>query len=285
MSQVASPVIAVADGVVALGRGARRGSGVVLGPGRVVTLGHHLVSDRVETFVAGGRSREARVIGVDRVVGVAVLEVPTGDAPAVNWADRTPAIGARVFALGNPGTGLRVTEGRVSAQAVTIRMRGRPLEAIEHTAPMPRGAGGGPLVDESGSVLGLNALRGEPQFLLALPAAAVRAAIDRVTEGRQPPRLGIALVPPRASRRMRRAVGLPDRDGLLVRAVEDGSPAAKAGVHAGDLLVRLGDDELGAIDDLFAALDARAGAPSVGLRIIRATEESDLTLELSGDQP
>src|SRR5262249_54569706 len=83
-----------------------------------------------------------------------------------------PAIGAPVFALGNPGTGLRITEGQVSAAPLTIRSRdGRPLEVIEHTAPMPRGSGGGPLLDEHGAVLGLNALRGAPGFLLALPAA------------------------------------------------------------------------------------------------------------------
>ena len=276
--------MAVADRVVALGRGARRGSGLLLGPEHVVTLGHPLVSDRVETFLPDGQSREGRLIGVDRILGVAVLEVPTGDTPVLRWADGMPALGARVFALGNPGTGLRVTQGRVSADPLTIRVHGRPLEVIEHTAPMPRGAGGGPLVDESGLVLGLNALLGDPSFLLALPASAVRAAIDRVLEGRQPPRLGVALVPPGAGRRMRRAVGLPDREGLLVRAVEDGSPAAKAGVLAGDLLVRLGDDELTAIDDLYTALDARAGAASVGLRIVRATAESDLTIELSGER-
>ena len=274
----------VAGGVVALGRGARRGSGLVLGPGRVVTLGHRLLSERVETFLPDGRSHEGRLIGVDRVLGVAVLEVPTGDAPLVRWADGVPPIGATVFALGDPGTGLRVTEGRVSAEPLTIRVHGRPLEVIEHTAPMPRGAGGGPLVDASGSVLGLNALLGDPHFLLALPATAVRAAVDRVLEGRQPPRLGVALVPPGAGLRMRRAVGLPDREGLLVRAVEAGSPAAKAGVLAGDLLVRLDDDELTAIDDLYGALDARASAASVDLRIVRGTAENDLTLELPRGQ-
>jgi serine protease Do len=193
-------------------------------------------------------------------------------------------VGTSVFALGNPGTGLRVTQGSVSAEPLTIRVRERALELIEHTAPMPRGAGGGPLVDETGSVLGLNALLSDPGFLLALPATAVRAAIDRVLEGRQPPKLGVAIIPPGAGRRMRRAVGLPDRDGLLVRAVEDGSPAAQAGVLAGDLLVRLGDVELRAIDDLYGALDAHAGGTSVGLRIVRATEENDLKLELPGDR-
>jgi serine protease Do len=208
--------------------------------------------------------------------------VPAHDAPPIRWADEVPPVGASVFALGNPGTRLRITQGRVSAEPLTFRIHERALEVIEHTAVMPRGAGGGPLVDETGAVLGLNALLGDPGFLLALPTSAVRAAVSRVLEGRQPPALGVAITPPGAVKRMRRAVGLPDRDGLLVRAVQDGSPAATAGVLAGDLLVRLADVELRGVDDLYGALDAHAGGGSVGLRVVRATEEADLTLELPG---
>src|SRR5262249_873092 len=158
-------ILALEDRVVALGRGARRGSGLVFAQHRAVTLRHPLRGERVETILGDGRSREGRVIGVDRAVGVAVLELDPGDAPPATWGESVPAIGAPVFALGNPGTGLRITEGRVSAAPLTIRSRdGRPLEVIEHTAPMPRGSGGGPLLDEHGSVLGLNALRGDPGF-------------------------------------------------------------------------------------------------------------------------
>jgi S1-C subfamily serine protease len=98
-------------------------------------------------------------------------------------------------------------------------------------------------------------------------------------------RLGVALVSPRAGRRMREAVGLPELDGLLVRAVEEGGAAAQAGVLAGDLLVRLGGTELASLDDLYAALDASAGARSVDLHIVRATEEIDLAVDLSGARP
>jgi serine protease Do len=257
----------------------------VVGRDRVVTLRHSLVAEEVETFLSDGRSREGRLVGVDRAVGVAVLEVETGDAPVATWAESLPTIGTTVVALGNPGTGLRITEGKVSAEPLTIRSRhGRPIEVIEHTAPMPRGAGGGPLVDENGSVLGLNALRGEPGFLLALPAATVRAAIDRALAGREPTRLGVALASPREGRRMRGAVGLPDRYGLLVRAVEEGGPAGKAGVLAGDLLVQLGSAELETLDDLYAALDASAGR-SVEVGIVRGTEEIHLAVDLSGARP
>jgi len=150
---------------------------------------------------------------------------------------------------------------------------------IEHTAPLPRGAGGGPLVNADGEVLGLNVLRADPGFLLALPGALVQRSIERLTAGEEEPgRLGIALVPARATRRLRAAVGLPERDGLLVRYVEEGGPAERAGVCKGDLLVGVGETDIASVDDAFAALDA-AGDP-VALRLVRGTEELELSVAL-----
>src|ERR1700736_1986088 len=115
MLQDTPRILAFGDRIVALGRGARRGSGLIVGEDRVVTLSHPLLADTVETLQSDGRRREGRVLGVDRRVGIAVLEVQTGDVPAAEWAQSLPRIGTTVYALGNPGTGLRITEGAVSA--------------------------------------------------------------------------------------------------------------------------------------------------------------------------
>jgi serine protease Do len=270
--------------VVSFGRGARRGCGFVIGQDRVVALSYRLRADTVETVFAGGERREGHVLGGDRSVGVAVLDVSTAEAPEVRWAPAPPTIGSAVFAIGDPGTGLRVTAGSVSADPLTVRSRdGHALQLIEHTAPLPRGSGGGPLVDGTGAVVGMNALRGDGGFLLALPARAVQDAVGRVIEGREPVRLGVALASVTASRRMRRAVGLPDRDGLLVQGVEDGGPADAAGVRQGDLLLSLAGVELKALGDLFVALDRGAGEETVALTVLRATDEVELSLDLRGD--
>jgi serine protease Do len=278
------PTIAhVGDGVVALGRGARRGSGLVVAQDRVVALSHQLRADLVEITVGDRDSREGRLMGIEHSLGIAVFEVATGDAPLPRWASSPPSIGAPVHALGNPGDGLRITAGAVSAAPLTIRSRrGTRLAVIEHTAPMPRGAGGGPLVDADGAVLGVNALRVEAGFLLALPATAVRDAVERVLEGREPARLGVALASPAASRRMRAAVGLPERDGLLVRGVENGSRAEQAGVASGDLLVALAGVGLRTFDDLHLALERAAGNPAVALRVVRVSDERELAIDLTG---
>ena len=148
-----------------------------------------------------------------------------------------------MLALANPGgRGLRVTLGFVSAAGRRFRLpRGRRIEgAVEHTAPLPRGSSGGPLVDTSGGLLGINAVRLDGGLILALPASAeIKRRAVALAGGETPERrrLGVAVAPPRVARRMRRAVGLPEHDGLLVRAVESGSPADAAGVERGDLIV------------------------------------------------
>jgi serine protease Do len=81
---------------------------------------------------------------------------------------------------------------------------------------------------------------------------------------------------------MRRAVGLPDHDGLLVEALDEGGPADRAGVKRGDLLVSIGGATLATIDDLHAALAANAGLCNTELRVLRATERVQLSVDLQG---
>jgi len=117
-------------------------------------------------------------------------------------------------------------------------------------------------------------VRMEGGLLLALPAdAALRERATALGRGEAPahPRLGLAIAPPRAARRLRAAVGLPQRDGLLVRGVEEGSPGAAAGLERGDLLVAAGGRPLGGVDDLFDALAAADG--ELELVAVRGTEE------------
>src|SRR3954447_15457793 len=248
----------VGPAVAGLGGGWARGSGVVIAPGRVLTAAHVLRGDEVSVTFADGRALAGRVAGADSDLDAGGVEVDTGGIVPVEWGDpAASAPGAAVFALANPGgQGLRTTFGLVSATGRSFRgPRGRRIPgSIEHTAPLPRGSSGGPLVDPEGRLLGLNAVRREGGLILAVPAdAALRARVDALASGEaaERPRLGVALAPPRAARRLRSAVGLPQRDGLLVHAVVAGSPAERAGVQRGDLLVAAGAAPLASADDLF----------------------------------
>ena len=287
---VAATAERIGPSVVGLGRGWGRGSGVIVAPGRVLTNAHVLRGEEVAVAFADGESAHGRLAGADAELDVAVIAVETGERPVLGFspgAVEAAGVGAPVFALANPGgRGLRTTFGLVSAAGRSFRgPRGRRIGgSIEHSAPLPRGSSGGPLVDLDGRLLGLNTVRTGGGLILALPAdEALQRRSEALAAGetRQRPRLGVAIAPPRAARRLRSAVGLPERDGLLVRHVEDDSPAARAGIERGDLLVAADGRPVTGLDDLFDALETGAGEP-LALRVVRGAEERDVAVDLAG---
>jgi len=267
--------------VVGIGRGWGVGSGVVIGPGRILTSAHNLRHDEVAVTFADGRRESGRVAASDPDLDLAVIDIDTGDVEPLQWSESElpPPAGRAVLALGNPGgRGLRVTPGFVSSTARAFRgPRGRRVGgAIEHTAPLPRGSSGGPLIDIEGNLLGINSVRVDPGLILAIPAdAALRERVEALGRGERPKtvRLGVAIAPPRVARRLRRAVGLPERDGILVRAVEPDSPADRAGLERGDLIVAAGSRDIDRVDALYEALDQARGESTLQLKIVRGTEE------------
>jgi serine protease Do len=283
----------VGPSVVGLGRGWGHGSGVVIADGHVLTNAHNLRRDEVTVSFADGRREAATVAGVDSDNDLAVLAVDTGDVPPVSWEPRGGelGIGAPVIALANPGgRGLRATLGFVSSSGRSFRgPRGRRIRgAIEHTAPLPRGSSGGPLVDPDGNLVGVNSLRMDGGLILAVPAGAtVKERVLGLSRGEavSPHRLGVAIAPPRVARRLRSAVGLPERDGLLVRAVEKGSPGAEAGLEPGDLIVAAAGNATANVEALYTALD---GVPTAGgdleLTLVRGTDERTVTATFAAEQ-
>jgi S1-C subfamily serine protease len=283
---IAEVAARVGPSVVGLGRGWGRGSGVVIAKDRVLTNAHNVRRDQATVVFADGRRETGEWTAVDTDLDLAVLSVDTGDAPAVTWEPGdAPGVGTPVVALANPGgRGLRTTLGFVASEGRSFRgPRGRRIAgAIEHTAPLPRGSSGGPLVDVEGRLLGLNAVRLEGGLIQAVPAnASVKERAESLGRGEAPtaPRLGVAVAPPRVARRMRRAVGLPEQSGLLVRGVEDGSPAAAAGIERGDLLVAAAGRELDSVDALYEVLDGVADGASVELTVVRGIDERPVQVE------
>jgi serine protease Do len=279
--------------VIGIGRGWGVGSGVVIAPGRVLTNAHNLRHDEVTVTFLDGHRQAGRVAASDPDLDLAVIDVDTGDVEPVQWAPEGAEVplGRTVLALANPGgRGLRVTPGFVSSAARSFRgPRGRRITgAIEHTAPLPRGSSGGPLVDTDGRLLGINSVRVDSGLILAIPAdGVVRERVEALGRGERPKaaRLGVAIAPPRVARRLRRAVGLPERDGVLVRAVEDGSAAERAGVERGDLIVAAAGRELDRMDSLYEVLDAARSEGVLELKIVRGTEERTVTVSFEESRP
>jgi serine protease Do len=279
---------AVGAAVVGVARHRAGGSGVVIGPDRVLTNAHNAGPEGVRVFFGDGRVEESEVAGVDVDGDLIVLTVATGDAPVVEWgAGEALELGTPVVAMSNPGgRGLRATLGLISATGRPFRgPRGRRIEgSVEHTAPLPAGSSGGPLLDLAGRLVGLNTHRLGEGFYLALPATgALQARVRALATGESPRgrRLGVGLAPVPVARRLRRAVGLPDAEGLLVRLVEEGSPAEAAGLGVGDLLVAAAGRPLVMVEDLHAVLDPFEGE-AIELRVLRGTEERTVTIRFAG---
>jgi serine protease Do len=113
-------------------------------------------------------------------------------------------------------------------------------------------------------------------LILAIPVdGSLRERIEALGRGEAPKRarLGVAIAPPRVARRLRRAVGLSERDGVLVREVETDSPAAAAGIERGDLLVAAGEHPLERVETLYEALDAARADGRLELTIVRGNDE------------
>src|SRR5258708_7961876 len=286
LDEIGASIRQLAEGagasVVGIGQGWGAGSGSVLGEGQVLTNAHNVRGDQVTVTFADGRTAEGSVAGHDIDSDLAVISVDTGETPALPWASGASVeMGKPVFALANPGgRGLRVTLGFVSGIERTFRgPRGRRITgSLEHTAPLLPGSSGGPVLDADGQLLAINTSRLGEGFYLAIPADEVlRGRADALARGESAtsPRLGIGIAPGHVARRLRRAVGLPDADGLLIREVAEASPAARAGLAAGDLIVAAGGRPLSTADDLFDAI-AAAGNGILELRVVRGADERTL---------
>lgn len=285
--EIQQAVVSISDrvgpSVVGVVNGWSHGSGIVIGPNRILTNAHNIRGDEMNVAFADGRTVAAKVLGVDADGDLAVLEADSGNVAPLEWApdEPAPSVGLPVFAVSNPGgRGLRVSFGLVSGTSRSFRgPRGRRISgSLEHTAPLLPGSSGGPVVNAAGQILGINTNRLGEGFYLAIPGGSgLKARADALGRGEMPerPRLGVALAPPEIARRMRRAVGLSDRDGLLIRGVEEGSPAEVAGLEEGDLIIRAAGRDVHALEDLQTALEnAKA---SLELTLLRGAEERTVT--------
>ena len=258
-----------------------RGSGIVIAAGKVLTNAHNLRDRTTLVTFADGRAEQGTVAGADEDGDLVVLDVDTAAVAPATWAEQLPQAGDVIFALSRGGHRARISFGMVSSVDVAFNgPRGRQVHGgIEHTAPLVRGASGGPVADASGHVVGLNTHRTGRGFYVARPIdEALRSTIADLAAGNSVvrPRLGVALAPPEVAAKLRASVGLPERTGLLVRGVEPDGPAANAGITEGDLLVAVGDNVLTSLEVLHDALGS--ASETLTLTVVRGTDERVVTV-------
>jgi S1-C subfamily serine protease len=256
------------------------GSAVVIAPdGYLLTSSHVVEGSRSgQASFVDGREMRFAVVGRDPLSDLAVLRADARDLVPARLGDAAELqVGQLVVAIGNPnGFAGSVTAGVVSAlgRSLPVGRRGGPMRLVENVvqtdAALNPGNSGGALVDGRGFVVGVNTAVAGIGLGLAVPIndATRRIVATLMADGRvRRALLGVAVgprpLPPRVAARLGR------RDGLEVIEVIEGGPAARAGLHAEDLIVGLDGTPLGAADDLQRLMTAeRIGRP-LELEIVR----------------
>lgn len=235
------------------------GSGFLIeADGHVVTNNHVIGdADRIVVTLNEGRELSATVVGRDARTDLALLKVNENrPLPFVRFADHGPQVGDWVVAVGSPfGLGNTVTAGIVSAHGRSVGAEGPYEGFLQIDAPINPGSSGGPAFNLRGEVVGVNTAIFTPSggnvgIGFAVPAKSAKSVIMALRQTGRVERgwLGVAiqeLTPPLAE-----GLGLADHKGALVSNVTPGSPAARAGLRAGDIVRRVNTNEVASVKDL-----------------------------------
>ncbi|HEY1548883.1 MAG TPA: trypsin-like peptidase domain-containing protein [Kofleriaceae bacterium] len=265
------------------------GSGFVVTPDGYVMTNSHVASGARELRVRtqAGETITGTVIGDDPAADLALVRVePSALSGAYLSIDGSvrPRVGQLAIAIGNPlGFESTVSAGVVSALGRSLRGKGNRLidGVIQHSAPLNPGNSGGPLLDSSSRVLGVNtAIIARSQglgFAVGVETAAWVLS-QLLAHGRvRRAYLGIGAARRPLDRRLAYAHGLGG-SAVEVQSVEKGSPAATAGLRDGDLIVRFGDSAIAGVDELHRVLRDRAAGSRVTLGVIRRGQRLDLDI-------
>ena len=262
--------------------GGGSGSGFFISPDGYALTNSHVVhgAGALRAALADGRRLEARLVGDDPDTDLAVVRVGAADLPHLQFADSDQLRPGQIaVAIGSPmGFQQTVTAGIVSALGRSLQAQsGRTIEPIIQTdAALNPGNSGGPLVDTRGRVMGVNTavIRPAQGICFAIAGNTARwVAGWLIKEGRvRRSFVGLAGQTVPLLRKLVRAYRLPAESGVLVARVEPGSPAARAGLRADDLIVAFGGAPTPRIDALHRMLTGdRIGRPAE-LRVLRGVE-------------
>lgn len=289
---LAAAVATAGRSVVQVGRGhGHTGTGVVWADDLVISASFH-TPDRNKVGIPGADGqgeievRDAEVIGRDPGTDVALLRVTGGGLTPATFRELGDlAVGNLALALGRPGRTVRASLRAIGVLGPEIRTpHGGKLDRyVESDRQIPRGFAGGPLIDADGAVIGMNTrtlLRGED---IAVPTATLRRVVAELAAhgGVRRGYLGVGAFPAQLPPPLAQLIGR-DR-GALVASVEDGAPAATAGVLVGDVIVELAGTPVTDPDSLRLALGDRPGE-AVELVVLRGGTRQALSVTL-GSRP
>ncbi|MCJ2115954.1 Do family serine endopeptidase [Methylobacterium sp. J-001] len=264
------------------------GSGFIISADGYVVTNNHVVdhAKTVQVTLDDGRTLDAKVIGKDAKTDVALLKINEGsNFPYVQFGKTAPQVGDWVVAIGNPfGLGGTVTAGIVSA-------RGRDIGAgpyddfLQIDAPINKGNSGGPTFNVNGEVVGVNTAIASPSggsvgLAFAIPAETVQAVVDQLRTDGKVARgyLGVQIQP--VTQDIADGLGLDKAKGALVDHAESGTPAAKAGLKAGDVIEKVNGDTVDSARELSRRIAGMKPGAKVELSYLRGGKADTATVTL-----
>ena len=262
------------------------GSGFAFTPDGLLLTNSHVVSaaKEIEVTLGDGRHCEATLVGDDPDTDLAVIRVPAGDLAVVTLGDSARLRpGQLVIAIGNPlGFQATVTAGVVSALGRSLRSsNGRLMDNIVQTdAALNPGNSGGPLVNSAGEVVGVNTAVILPAqgLCFAIPSNTARWVASQLLQHGRIRRgyLGVGGQTVKLQRRRVLELQLSADGGFLVLHVDPASPAAKAGIEEGDIVIALDDRPVSGADDLHRLLTEEAIGRNVKVALLRRGRRRDI---------
>ncbi|MGP9813496.1 Do family serine endopeptidase [Rhodopseudomonas sp. NSM] len=265
------------------------GSGFFISPDGYAVTNNHVVdhAKSVQVTTDDGTVHTAKVVGTDKKTDLALIKVDgKNDFTYVKFADQPARVGDWVVAVGNPfGLGGTVTAGIVSARGRDIGS-GPYDDYVQIDAPINKGNSGGPAFDTSGNVIGVNTAIYSPSggsvgIGFDIPAATAKLVIAQLKDKGVVTRgwLGVQVQPVTAE--IADSMGLKQARGALVDSPQDGSPAAKAGIAAGDVITAVNGAEIKDSRALARTISMMAPGSAVKLDVLHKGDSKTVTLDLA----
>jgi S1-C subfamily serine protease len=266
------------------------GSGTIIDSQGYILTNNHVVggAQKINVALWNGEILEGKLVGSCTVHDTAVVRVERKDLPAAKLGDSDKLrVGQKVYAIGNPfglSGGPTVTSGVISAVNRTIESQRGLLENLVQTdAAINPGNSGGPLVDLEGKVVAINtAIIPFAQGIgFAIPINAAKNCQGEMVRTGVSSRPWLGIVGLSVTEDLSRYYGLPLERGVLVTKVADQSPAERAGIVAGDMILRIDSGAIYSIEDLLSEIHNRKIGDKVRITVYRRKREQDLEATLT----
>ena len=269
------------------------GSGVIVSENGLILTNNHVIetADAIEVALADGRKLSASIVGADPESDLALLQVEAKDLPSITFASNDQlAVGDVVLAIGNPfGVGQTITQGIVSALGRNHLGINTYENFIQTDASINPGNSGGALIDTSGNLVGINSAiysrnGGSMGIGFAIPISIAKQVIEQIAKEGSVTRGWVGVEAQNMTTELAESFGLKTASGALIAGILAESPADKAGLRAGDILIAINDRPVinsATMLNLIAALEPNKRAT---LSIVRAQKKLDIKI-LIGKRP